>query len=199
VAWAVLILPLAKRLETIGIPPMIRDIILYPDKRLETPCDAVEEFDTDDLNRLLNDMFETMYANKGLGLAAPQIGIMKQIAVIDASSGKDLTQRIVLINPTISDMQGSHRDSEGCLCFPGFSEQITRSMTVTVNARNAAGVSIQLRGVELLARAFQHEIDHLNRILFIRRMSSLKRELIRRKIQKLLRKREWGTRTGVAL
>lgn len=175
---------------------MIRDIVLYPDKRLETPCGAVEEFDTNDLHQRLNDMFDTMYANKGLGLAAPQIGAMKQIAVIDASSGKDLNQRIVLTNPMISDMQGSQRDSEGCLCFPGFSEQITRSMIVTVNARNAAGVSLQLQGEELLARAFQHEIDHLNGILFIRRMSSLKRELVRHKIHRLLRKGEWGTSTG---
>lgn len=171
---------------------MIRDIVLYPDKRLETLCDPVQEFDTGELNQLLTDMFETMYANKGLGLAAPQIGVLKQIAVIDASLGKDPNQRIVLVNPVISDEQGSQSGSEGCLCFPGFTERITRSMIVTVDASNAAGESIQLQGEGLLARAFQHEIDHLNGVLFIRRMSSLKRELIRHKIRKLLRSGDWG-------
>ena len=159
---------------------------------METPCDAVETFDTADLHQLLDEMFETMYAHEAVGLAAPQIGVEKQIAVIDVSSGSDLNQRIVLINPIISDMRGTQGGPEGCLCFPGFTEEITRSMFVTVDARNAAGQTIHLEGEGLLARAFQHEIDHLNGILFIRRMSSLKRELVRRKIRKMLRAGEWG-------
>jgi peptide deformylase len=170
---------------------MIRAIILYPDVRLETPCDPVEEFDTGDLHQLVADMFESMYFYKGIGLAAPQIGIMKQLAVMDLSAGKDKSEKIVLINPVLSDMHGTQRGEEGCLCFPGFIEQITRSMSVIVNASDSAGAAIQLQHNSLLARALQHEIDHLNGILFIRRMSSLKRELICRKIRKMLLAGDW--------
>lgn len=172
---------------------MIRDILLYPDKRLETPCDPVEEFDTADLRRLVEDMYETMYYKGGVGLAAPQIGVLKQVLVIDRSAGKDPARKIVLMNPRITEAQGTQHGAEGCLCFPGFMEQVTRAMTVTVEGRNALGESIQLQGEGLLARAFQHEIDHVNGILFIRRMSALKRELIRHKIRKMLRNGAWGT------
>jgi peptide deformylase len=170
---------------------MIRDIILYPDERLETPCDPVEAFDTGDLRQLVADMFEAMYFHRGIGLAAPQIGVMKQVAVIDPSSGKDSSKKIVLINPTITDMQGTQRGEEGCLCFPGFVEQVTRSMNVIVDARDTAGAAVHLQSNGLLSRALQHEIDHLHGILFIRRMSALKRELIRRKIRKLLHAGTW--------
>ena len=118
---------------------MIRDIVLYPDKRLETVCDPIEEFGSVDLHQLLDDMFETMYFNSGLGLAAPQIGVMKQVAVIDISGGKDPGQKVVLINPSIAASQGAQSGPEGCLCFPGIIEPVTRAMQVTVNARNAAG------------------------------------------------------------
>jgi len=172
---------------------MIRDIVLYPDKRLETPCDPVEDFDTADLHRLIEDMFETMYHKGGVGLAAPQVGVLKQIFVLDSSAGKDPAQKIVLANPRITEMQGVQNGAEGCLCFPGFMEQVTRAMAVTVEGKNASGETIQVRGEGLLARAFQHEIDHLNGILFIRRMSALKRELIRHKIRKKLRSGDWRT------
>ncbi len=171
---------------------MIRDILLYPDKRLETPCDAVEEFDTLDLRQLIDDMFETMYAGGGVGLAAPQIGVLKRVAVIDRSTGKDPAQKIVLINPKIINVQGTQHGAEGCLCFPGFMEHVTRAMRISVEAGNPEGESIQLQEEGLLARVFQHEIDHLNGILFIRRMSSLKRELIRHKIRKMIRAGDWG-------
>jgi peptide deformylase len=172
---------------------MIRDIVLYPDKRLETPGDPVEEFDTGDLHQLVADMLESMYFHGGIGLAAPQIGVMKQLAVIDPSSGRDLGKKIVLINPTIADMQGTQRSEEGCLCIPGFIEQITRSMSVIVEARDTMGAVVHLQGDGLLSRALQHEIDHLRGILFLRRMSPLKRELIRRKIRSMSRAGEWGT------
>src|SRR5512145_1702852 len=172
---------------------MIQDILLYPDKRLETPCDPVEAFDTADLRQLVDDMFETMYFKGGVGLAAPQIGVLKQVLVIDRSAGKDPAQKIVLINPKITETEGIQNGAEGCLCFPGFMEQVTRAMAVTVEGRNVLGESVQLQGDGLLARAFQHEIDHLNGILFIRRMSALKRELIRHKIRKMLRSGDWGT------
>jgi peptide deformylase len=171
---------------------MIRGIILFPDKLLEQPCDPVKEFDTGDLHQLLADMFETMYFYDGLGLAAPQIGVMKQVAVIDPSSGADADAKLVLINPTVSARNGTQRDNEGCLSFPGFFEQITRSMAITVDTRDASGKAVRLESSGRLARALQHEIDHLNGILFIRRMSSLKRELICRKIRKLIRAGDWS-------
>jgi peptide deformylase len=170
---------------------MVRNILLYPDKRLETPCEPVEKFDSGDLHQLVAEMFESMYFHGGIGLAAPQIGVLKQIAVIDPSSGKDLSKRAVLINPKIAGRQGMQRGEEGCLCFPGFLELITRSLSVTVQARDSLGAAVHLKGEGLLSRAFQHEIDHLCGILFIRRISSLKRELIRRKIRRMIRTGNW--------
>ncbi len=174
------------------VPMTVRDIVLYPDKRLETLCDPVEKFDTGDLHQLVADMFESMYFHGGIGLAAPQIGVMKQLAVIDPSSGKDLSKRYVLINPAIADRNRTQRGNEGCLCFPGFLEQVTRSLNVTVKAWDAAGAAIQFQAEGILSRAFQHEIDHLHGILFVRRMSSLKRELIRRKIRRMIQAGDWG-------
>jgi peptide deformylase len=170
---------------------MIRDIVLYPDKRLETPCARVEEFDSDGLKRLIEDMFESMYFHSGAGLAAPQIGVLRQVAVIDLSSGRDASQKVVLINPIIADMQGTQNGEEGCLSFPGFIEQVSRSKSVVVDAVDSAGKAVHLQGDDLLARAMQHEIDHLNGIVFIRRMSSLKRELIRRKIRRMIHAGDW--------
>jgi peptide deformylase len=177
---------------------MIRDLVLYPDKRLETPCPPVEEFDNADLQQLVADLFESMYFHGGAGLAAPQIGILKQAAVIDYSAGKDPDQKIVLINPIITDMQGTQCGEEGCLSFPGFTETVVRSMSVIIEAKDLAGKAVHLSSDGLLARALQHEIDHLNGIVFIRRMSSLKRELIRRKIRGLLHAGKWGSSQKLA-
>jgi peptide deformylase len=171
---------------------MIRDLVFYPDKRLETSCPPVEEFDNGDLKQLVADLFESMYFHGGVGLAAPQIGVLKQAAVIDQSAGKDPNQKIVLINPIITDMQGTQCGEEGCLSFPGFTETVVRSMSVIIDAKDLAGEAIHLQSDGLLARALQHEIDHLNGIVFIRRMSSLKRELIRRKIRRMLHAGKWG-------
>lgn len=175
---------------------MIREIILYPDRRLETPCEPVEEFDTGGLHQLLADMFDAMYYHEGLGLAAPQIGVMKRVAVIDPSFGRDSSKKVILINPTIIDTQGTQSSEEGCLSFPGFVEPITRSMSVIVSARDPVGAAVSLQSDGLLSRAFQHEIDHLNGVLFIQRMSSLKRDLIRRKIRRMLRSGDWGPIRG---
>jgi peptide deformylase len=175
---------------------MIRDVILYPDRRLETPCDLVEEFDNPGLHQLLADMFESMYFHEGLGLAAPQIGVMRRVAVIDPSCGRDPDKKIVLINPRITEAQGTQRDEEGCLSFPDFVERITRSMSVIVDARDSAGAAVHLQSDGLLSRALQHEIDHLNGILFIQRMSFLERELIRSKIRKMRRAGDWGPVRG---
>lgn len=172
---------------------MIYDVVLYPDPRLLTACDLVEEFDTPDLHQLIADMFETMYCHSGVGLAAPQIGVMKQVAVIDVSLGEDPGQKIVLVNPRLTRTEGVQRDHEGCLCLPGFHEPVTRAMKVVVEARNAAGAAIRHDGEGLPSRAFQHETDHLNGVLFIHHLSALKRDLIRRKIRKMVKAGGWGS------
>jgi peptide deformylase len=173
---------------------MIYDVIRYPDPRLETPCDPVEEFDTPELHQLVADMFDTMHYHKGVGLAAPQIGVMKQIAVIDISAADESKpDRIVIINPRITKTDGKIRDEEGCLCFPGFREKVTRANTAVIEARDPAGATIAIESEGLLTRALQHEIDHLNGVLFIRHISALKRDLIRRKIRKLVKAGEWPT------
>ena len=171
---------------------MIREIVLYPDQCLETPCDPVTEFDTPDLHRLVADLFETMYFHEGVGLAAPQIGVMRRLVVIDTSAGRKLGEKIVLINPTIAEAEGTQCGEEGCLSFPGFIEQVRRSMSVSVDARDSTGAAVHLESSGLLSRALQHEIDHLDGILFIRHISPLKRELIRRKIRKMLNAGNWG-------
>ena len=173
---------------------MVRKVLKYPDPALETPCDPVpaEQFDTPELHQLVADMFETMYAHKGVGLAAPQVGVLQQVAVIDASFGEDESKKLVIINPEITKKQGKQRDEEGCLCFPGFRENVTRAMDVVIKMRNAKGEEVELEESDLLARALQHEIDHLHGILFIKYISALKRDLIRRKIRKLVKAGEWS-------
>jgi peptide deformylase len=136
-------------------------------------------------------MFETMYAAKGVGLAAPQIGVSQRVLVIDTSVGEDETQKIVIINPEISFREGSQTGEEGCLSIPGFREPVTRSNKVVVKACNDRGEPVEFEGEELLARAFEHEIDHLDGILFIKHLSALKRDMIRRKIKKLQKAGEW--------
>ena len=148
-------------------------------------------FGTPELKEIIADMFETMYAAKGVGLAAPQIGMSQRISVIDTSVGEDEAQKIVIINPEITFREGSQTGEEGCLSIPGFREPVTRSNKVVVKALNEKGEEIELAGEELLARAFEHEIDHLNGILFITHLSALKRDIIRRKIKKLQKSGEW--------
>ena len=171
---------------------MIYSIVKYGDPVLETPAATVKEFDTPELNKLLADMFESMYAAKGVGLAAPQIGISKRIAVIDTSVGEDAEQKLVLINPEIIGTKGSQSSEEGCLSVPGFREQVSRPKSVTIRAQNAKGEWWEKTGEDLLARAFMHETDHLNGKLYITHVSMLKRDLIRRKIRKLQKAGEWG-------
>jgi peptide deformylase len=171
---------------------MIRDVILYPDRRLETPCEPVTESDIAEVRQLMADLFETMYFHEGVGLAAPQIGVMRRVAVIDLSAGRDPGKQIVLINPSITRAQGTQCGQEGCLSFPDFVERVTRSMSVTVDARDPAGAAVCLQYDGLLSRALQHEIDHLDGILFLQRMSTLRRGLIRRKIRRMLAAGDWG-------
>jgi peptide deformylase len=159
--------------------------------RPELSVKPVSDFDTPELRELIADMWETMYAAKGVGLAAPQIGLSKRVSVIDISVGEDETKKIVIINPEITSSQGKQVGEEGCLSIPGFREPVTRANEVTVRAQNEKGETIELSGEELLARALQHEIDHLNGILFINHLSTLKRDIIRRKIKKLQKAGEW--------
>lgn len=170
---------------------MVRKILKYGEPLLEQCAEAVADFDTADLRELIADMWETMYAARGVGLAAPQIGVSKRISVIDVSAGEDESQKLILINPEIVSQEGSQIGEEGCLSLPGFRDQVRRANKVTVRAQNERGESIEVVGEELLARALQHEIDHLNGILFISHLSPLKRDLIRRKIRKLQKAGEW--------
>jgi peptide deformylase len=167
-------------------------IVLYGAPVLEKQAEKITEFDTPELRKLVDDMFESMYAAKGVGLAAPQIGIPKRIAVIDLSVAEDPKQKIVLINPEITHREGAQTGEEGCLSVPGFREQVTRAKKVTVRAQNIKGERFEMTGEDLLARAFAHEIDHLNGRLYITHVSALKRDLIRRKVRKLVKAGEWG-------
>ncbi len=171
---------------------MVYPIVKYGDPVLEREAETVSEFDTPELHKFLDDMFESMYAAKGVGLAAPQIGVSKKIAVIDVSNGENATDKLVLINPQILKVEGKQEGEEGCLSIPGFREQVKRGRTVTVRAQNAKGETFVMTGEDLLARAFQHETDHLYGRLYISHVSALKRDLIRRKVKKLVRAGEWS-------
>jgi peptide deformylase len=170
---------------------MIYPIVKYGQTVLESKSATVEEFDSPELTKFLDDMFESMYAAKGVGLAAPQIGVGRRIAVIDTSNGEDPAARLVLINPEIIGRDGTQVGEEGCLSIPGFREQVTRPKRVTVRAQDAKGVWFEQTGDDLLARAFIHETDHLNGTLYISHVSPLKRDLIRRKIRKMQKAGEW--------
>jgi peptide deformylase len=154
---------------------------------------AEAEYNTPELHNLVEDMFETMYASHGIGLAAPQIDIGKRLTVIDVSGAEEEQepQRIVLINPEVISKEGRQTGEEGCLSIPGFREPVTRAKKTLVRARDAKGDSIEVEGEDLLARCLLHEIDHLNGILFINHLSALKRDLIKRKIKKLQKAGEW--------
>ena len=170
---------------------MIRKIVKYGDPVLETPADLVTDFSDPVLKDLVEDMFDTMYSAKGVGLAAPQVGVALQLTVIDISAGEDPSQKLVLINPKITAKEGSQTGEEGCLSIPGFREDVTRARKATVQAVNADGEPLEVTGEDLLARAMQHEIDHLHGVLFLSHLSPLKRDLIRRKIKKLDKAGDW--------
>jgi peptide deformylase len=171
-------------------PRKIYPIVKYGDPILEKPGAPVKKFDAE-LAELAEDMFASMYAAQGVGLAAPQIGLGLRIAVVDVTGGKNPEAKIVLANPEVIHAEGEVREEEGCLSIPGFRGYVIRPQFVTVKAQNAKGESFEIRGENLLARAFCHEIDHLNGILFLQHLSMLKRDLIRRKIKKLRKQGEW--------
>ena len=168
----------------------IYKIVKYGDPILEKPTTPVTKFDAQ-LEELTEDMFASMYAAQGVGLAAPQIGLNLRLAVVDVTAGKNPEAKIVLANPEIIHAEGEKREEEGCLSIPGFRGYVVRPHFVTVRAQDAKGETFERRGEDLLARAFCHEIDHLNGILFIQHLSMLKRDLIKRKIKKLRKQGEW--------
>jgi peptide deformylase len=169
---------------------MIYPIVKFGNPVLEKKAEIVTVFDNE-LRKLIDDMFESMYAARGVGLAAPQIGISRRIAVIDVTFKEDPKAKLVLINPEIIHTEGRFKQSEGCLSIPDFRENVTRPRAVTVRAQDEHGKIFELTGEELLARALQHETDHLNGKLYISHISALKRDLIKRKIRKLVKAGEW--------
>lgn len=169
---------------------MIYPIVKYGQEVLEKPAESVATFNGD-LEKLVADMFETMVAANGVGLAAPQIGISKRLCVIDVTSGKDPAQKLVLVNPVIVSTEGKQEEEEGCLSLPDFRAKTARPLRATVSAQDLHGHEITLTGEGLLARAFGHEIDHLNGRLFIHHLSRLKRDSIKRKVRKMVKAGEW--------
>ena len=169
---------------------MIVPILKYGAPELKTVSAPVDVFN-DELEEIAKNMFETMYGSPGIGLAGAQIGINIRIATVDISVGEDASQRIILCNPEIISAEGEQKNDEGCLSIPDFSESVSRPMKMVVRALNIKGEEIQIEAEGLLARCLCHEIDHLNGILFIDHLSSLKRTLIKNKIKKLAKTGDW--------
>ncbi len=168
----------------------IHEVVKWPDPVLAKRGEPVTEFNAE-LKQLIDEMFESMYAAQGIGLAAPQIALSKRIAVVDVSYQKNPEEKLVLINPEIVHMEGRQIEEEGCLSLPDIREKVPRAERVKVRAQDVTGAWFEVEGAELLARALQHEIDHLDGVLFIDRISRLKRELVIRKIKRLIKNGDW--------
>jgi peptide deformylase len=168
----------------------IHEIVKYPDPVLMKKCAPVTAFD-EALRILVEEMFESMYVGEGIGLAAPQIAIAKRLTVIDVSFKKNPKDKLVLINPEVIEREGKQLEEEGCLSLPEIRLKVARDAWVKVKAQNEYGEWFEVEGEELLARAMLHEIDHLDGVLFIDRVSRLKRELVLRKIKKMQKLGEW--------
>lgn len=162
---------------------MVREVLVYPDPLLKQKSKPVGKVD-DAIRELVKDMTETMYAEEGVGLAAPQIGVLKRILVIDASPRQEGEKLRVFINPELVSADGRTRYDEGCLSIPGETEEIERFDKVTVRALDEKGEPFEMVATGLLAIALQHEMDHLDGVLFVDRLSSLKRGLIRKRMLK---------------
>jgi peptide deformylase len=169
---------------------MIRPILKYGDNLLHEAAQPVDEI-TPQIDGVVNDMIDTMYAAPGVGLAAPQIGVPLRIFVIDVSVGREAGSLVTMINPEFLEREGMQLEDEGCLSVPGFNATVVRPSRVVVKGLNRAGEAYQLEGTGLLARAFQHEMDHLDGTLFVDRLRGIKRDLIVRKIRKLTRAGKW--------
>jgi len=165
-------------------------IVTWPNPILETPADPVTEFNGD-LKQLAESMFETMYSAPGVGLAAVQVGVPKRLFVMDCSGGKDPAQRVVMINPEVISMEGKQNGEEGCLSFPGIFFGVERNLRAIVRAHDVNGNEFELDGTELTARCMLHETDHCDGIVFLDKMTPLKREIVKRKIKKLQKAGDW--------
>lgn len=169
---------------------MLRPILRLGDSILSEPARAVDTI-TPEIEVLIDDMIETMYAAPGIGLAAPQVGVSLKIFVIDLSLGKDPTGLHTMINPQFIEREGMQLEEEGCLSIPGFTATVARPSRVVVEGLNRHGERYRLEGTGLLARALQHEVDHLNSCLFVDRLRGISRDLILRKVKKLSKAGKW--------
>jgi peptide deformylase len=169
---------------------MLRPIVRYGEGALTRPAAPVTEFD-ESLGRLIDDMIDTMYAAPGVGLAAPQIGVPLRVAVIDLSVGKRGGELFTLVNPEFVERDGMQLEDEGCLSLPGFTATVARPAHAVVRAKDRHGQEQIVEGNGLLARALQHEIDHLDGLLFLDRLRGIKRDLIVRRVRKLQRAGRW--------
>jgi peptide deformylase len=169
---------------------MIRDIIRFGDPRLLAENQPVE-IRSEDLPALLADMRETCHAAPGIGLAAPQIGVNRRVAIVDLSVGTDPGALIVLVNPVVLEASGEQKEEEGCLSVPDMAERVERPARVLVRAADASGLTREIEGTGLLARALCHEIDHLNGLLYVDRLRGLKREMTRKKIARRAARGVW--------
>ena len=169
---------------------MIRTIVRYGDRTLHSSAEHVPEV-TSETRTIITDMIETMYAESGVGLAAPQIGIPLRIFVADPSGGQDDSRLIVMVNPEWIDQRGTQREDEGCLSVPGFSAPVPRPLHATIRGLNQDGTSQEVEGTGILARAFGHEMDHLDGSLFLDHLRGLRRDMMLRKTKKLRRSGKW--------
>ncbi len=165
------------------------EIVTYPNPVLETPGEPVTVFD-EKLKKLVADMFETMDAASGVGLAAPQVGVSRRLFVMDCSGGRDPKQRVVLVNPEVLTVEGEQNGDEGCLSFPGIFFPVKRSLRAVVRAQDVNGEAFELDGMDLTARCMLHETDHCDGIVFIDHTTVLKREMVKRKMRRLARIRK---------
>ncbi len=165
-------------------------LVTWPNPILETPADPVTKFD-DDLRKLADDMFETMYAAPGVGLAGVQVGIAKRLFVMDCSGGKDKASRYFMANPEIILQEGKQDGEEGCLSIPGIYSKVQRSMRVIARGHDLNGKQFEIEGIDIEGRCLLHETDHCDGLLYVNRITPLKRELVKRKIRKLQKAGEW--------
>jgi peptide deformylase len=173
----------------------VRPVVVYPDPVLTSPTEPVSEVD-DDLRRLVADMIDTMQAESGVGLAANQVADRRRLFVLDLSGGEDPAQLRVYLNPEILETDGRQRGEEGCLSFPGLYEVVPRAERIRFRAQTLEGEEVEEAADGFFARAVQHEIDHLDGIVFLQRMSPLKRQLSLKKISRLQKRGEWPERVA---
>jgi peptide deformylase len=169
---------------------MTRPIVLYGAEVLDKPSEPLKNISDNEI-QLVNDMIEAMYKASGVGLAAPQVGVGKRIIVTDPTAGEKKGQIITIVNPEIVSTEGEQYEEEGCLSVPGFSASVVRPQTVILRGLDLDGKEVTIEGKDLLARAFCHEMDHLNGVFFLDHLSFLKRDMIKRKIRKLMKQGEW--------